>query len=76
MKAILVIDMPKSCEDCPCTDYMDCYVTQKKLEINWKARKAFWCPLKPMPSKKQIEERWFSEDYSMGWNACIGELEK
>ena len=71
MKAILVVDMPKSCEDCPCTDYMFCYATQKELEIDWEVNKPSWCPLKPMPMRSV-----WKGDFSDGWNACIEEIEK
>jgi len=32
--------------------------------------------IKPMPHSKQMENRWFSDDYSKGWNDCLEELEK
>ena len=83
MKAILVIDMPKSCEDCPCTDYMFCYATQKELEIDWEVNKPSWCPLKPMPLEQDIYEEGIDEEntraiqqWNKGWNACLKEIEK
>lgn len=36
MKAILVIDMPKRCEDCPCWRYMKCFTAlDGKTYHNW-----------------------------------------
>ena len=83
MKAVLVIDMPGSCEECR-LKYLDtgddayfgmnvyrCVLDE--AEINWNER---WddCPLRPLPPKKQIEHRWFSEDYSIGWNDCLSQI--
>ena len=76
MKAILVIDVPKSCEDCPCTDYQKCYATDTELDIQWSFKRPAWCPLKPMPEKK--EEGYPNDDYTIGkadgWNACLYEI--
>jgi len=30
--------------------------------------------IKPLPHFKQMENRWFSDDYSKGWNACLDEI--
>lgn len=80
-KAILVMDMPKSCDECSfetevrmggyaksycgvpgCGKYTDDYI----------ACRAEFCPLKPMPEKRDM--RFLddaSEYYRQGWNACI-----
>jgi len=83
-KSILVIDTPNNCSECPCTDYMFCYTTQKELEIDWEANKPSWCPLEPMPDKKHMtvgkgkdcvssvgEKDGY---YMLGWNACIDSI--
>ena len=74
-KAILVVDLP---DDWHCTEW--CI----EGELRGKNEDGYWmfcneiveAPLKPMPRKKAIENRWFSEDYSHGWNECIEEIEK
>ena len=76
-KAMIVLDMPKSCDECPyefendsgrycdvagCGKYTDDYI----------ACRAEFCPLKPIPEKKDM--RFLddaSEYYRQGWNACI-----
>ena len=76
MKAILILDMPdipKNCMSCPLIEYHHEYSIVCR-HIQTGDTRPSWCQLKPMPSKKQIENRWYSEDYSIGWNACIDEI--
>lgn len=86
MKMILITDKPKDCTFCPCHTYMANYTDLngekqtsmcKELGKVFKAGKSrpSWCPLKPMPHSKQMENRWFSDDYSKGWNDCLAEIE-
>lgn len=59
MKAILVIDEPNECIDCPCYRqtkedgelFEDCKAMM--MPLNWRevTEKPIWCPLKPMPTK-------------------------
>ena len=52
MKAILVIDeMPNSCDKCEVR--CDGYTAKEYFEKNIK--RPDWCPLKPMPQKKEVE---------------------
>ena len=70
MKAILVIDMPKCCAECPLMlwdaeseYYGACCPTLKEdncvadsyKENENKGTKPNWCPLKPMPQKNEIK---------------------
>lgn len=79
-KAILVIDMPKSCEDCPCWNADDrkdwCGATNVTLTgCDIEKERPSWCPLKPMPNKKTIFHEYEFEDLmNLGWNACIDEI--
>lgn len=34
-----------------------------------------WCPLKPVPEKKKIDE-YFYPNFDYAWNACIDEILK
>ena len=110
MKAILVInEMPTECIECPFHRiYVDGWLNETHCTITAKRNKdgvntrAEWCPLKPMPQKKEVEvneiediihteysiEDIYTNKYiatillatdkliSLGWNACIEELEK
>ena len=56
MKAILVIEMPKSCFACPLwdeSDYADgCMVFRRQThDIDHGEQREEWCPLKPIPSE-------------------------
>ena len=53
MKAILVIDMPEKCEDCPLTEWAGSYCRLIGMFVN--DERPSWCPLKPMPQKKEVE---------------------
>lgn len=86
MKAILVIDMPESCEECPfCDDFYYCIPEKAKgyVAFTEKSGRQEWCPLKPIPQKKTEEgERKkypFNDDlfwdlYIQGWNECLDEI--
>lgn len=72
MKAVLVIDdMPKNCHECPLMYWSicgeACKVTRSSVPSE---KKPLWCPLKPMPRKKNKD---FHPNivYANGWNDCI-----
>lgn len=53
-KAVLVMDMPGSCYQCPFgNDNFECDVIGRPLDVNQKIEKLDWCPLRPMPEKKE-----------------------
>ena len=60
MKAVLVIDMPHICDECPFSWETDKeWLLSCQLEHDLgtsKGRKPAWCPLKPMPvSNEELE---------------------
>ena len=77
MKAILVMDMPSSCSECPCCYVPRCEVNEKTLKTSEIYQcKPNWCPLKPMPEKKKVQDVLYlhSEYFDLGYNACIDEI--
>ena len=79
-KSILVIDTPKDCDGCPCLNrkLWECQADKKRRSSD---EKPLWCPLKPMPKKKETDstgtiEEYMYKGYDRGWNACLEELEK
>ena len=89
---MLIMDMPSSCEKCKLHSFVgkDCDVvcqvkgTTQSYEDAYNG-KPDWCPLKPMPEKKDICGTYNSEYYAnggmmpsakMGYNTCIDELLK
>ena len=92
MKAILVIDMPKNCEECPlrlwdsesqyynaCTPTLKekHSVTDEYEECEDILTRPSWCPLKPMLTKMRTDGDDIEEDsYWDGWNDCIEAFEK
>ena len=77
-KAILVIDKPEGCRNCPLFDfeYMRCNYNGDKNNLD-----IFGCPLKEIPYKmEQVyggedgSEELYEEMYMAGWNACIDEI--
>jgi predicted Fe-S protein YdhL (DUF1289 family) len=81
-KAILVIDMPKNCNECKIRfdDEYSNWCPYDNPEPNgvWKyvkkGAKPDWCPLKPAPEEQEI---WYgddSSDWSKGYNSCLHEI--
>ena len=75
MKAILVIDLPKNCAECKLM-FLQGIGEGICNAVDWEERPS-WCPLKPMPEKKE-RESWGDNEYAiynnlhkMGWNDCI-----
>ena len=72
-KAILVIDMPESCNECNLCYYSDgrvqlCYWKDKVID----KVKPEWCPLKPAPEEQLV---WHNDDeWIRGYNNCVREI--
>ena len=90
MKAILVIDKPESCTSCLLGIYNKkwfCLDTNKDIDICDRYNIPEWCPLKPMPQKKEAYAESYTDRadefsckkhplYAQGWNECLEEIEK
>lgn len=86
MKAVLVIDMPNRCSECPLCSKDENYwgdIVSAECQMQYKGyvalnEKPYWCPLKILPEPKDIG--YPNEDYDVGfgdgWNACLKELKK
>lgn len=82
-KAILVVDMPNCCNECPiCASYAEsawspreywCTVSDNTDVDPYDKPK--WCPLKPAPKKDEVYylHEW-SAGYKTGWNDCVNYL--
>ena len=78
MKAILVIEMPTECVECPFHRiYADVWLNETHCTLTAKRNKdgvntrAEWCPLKPLPEKYKGNLK----DYEVGWNDSLEEIE-
>lgn len=79
-KAVLVMDMPECCADCPCSFFerdnpilnLICGVTQ---EDAYNVGKPIWCPLRELPEKipesKSEYEKVTTSVKRIGWNECL-----
>lgn len=82
MKAILVFDMPKSCEECRLINrhYDNEYGWQTYCGADYhrirEKNKKYFCPLKPLPQLKGIDDYHDIYDlaFSSGWNNCISKI--
>lgn len=87
-KAILVIDMPNECTECP-VHFLDligkddfrlwCGKKCKNIELHDNGciktgYKPDWCPLKTLPKKEDVNLFNDRAGYALGWNACIDEI--
>jgi len=78
MKFVLVInladDMAEAYEDFT-VDY-DLRGTPKEDQtVNESIKYIEGAKPKPLPHSKQMENRWFSDDYSKGWNDYLEEIQ-
>lgn len=85
-KAVLVMDMPECCADCPCSFFerdnpvlnLICGVAQ---EDAYNVGKPDWCPLRELPEKMEVCGKYPQPgkpipSYRFGWNACLDEILK
>lgn len=79
MKAVIVIDMPSSCSECPLNSH-----TEYDFDVCWVTQGKGGCPLRPLPQKMDIEQVgsiWGEEQRlcAIGYNKCrdkiVGETE-
>ena len=67
-KAILVLDMPDSCSDCPLHNYHFCNVTGEPIDEDIIPDH---CLLKEAPEKELLWYENDNDDYWLGWNHCV-----
>lgn len=76
MKAVVVIDKPTKCEECPLyvKDIMSAWCVLNIADI-------VDCPLKELPKKQELKKGWLMKDgeeileaYINGYNACIEDI--
>lgn len=96
-KSVLVIDTPENCSDCQFCYELDegveacCSISDddkdasrvKKIdcEYGYCQGKPDWCPLKPLPEKKEYVDPTSSAKakkniIAVGWNTCINTIVK
>ena len=80
VKAILVMDMPSKCKDCPLHEMASnfdkylCSLTQN-LSDKFANIKPNWCPLRELPQKKTLlGSKTTTELYKIGYNNCIDDI--
>ena len=75
-KAMLIVDMPSCCLECPCMNELDECVAMKNEDVGNVGRKPTWCPLREVPQKKKItiKESEYTNTKRIGYNACIDEI--
>lgn len=79
MKAILVLEMPSSCDECPLfgSHYSDMTCRGNGRGINYpypKEVRQDWCPLRPIPEKRQTTDDFWQGCVNIVRNACIDEI--
>lgn len=81
-KALFVMDMPESCDKCKirAINLAWCNVARKSTS-HYPSGKPMderhrpdWCPLKPVPEKKDFWSEKYGGRFSEGWNTCIDEI--
>lgn len=77
---VLIIDNPDGCIDCVAgrwntqKDYAICKAEGKINSEKYK--KPSWCPLRPLPERKEEAKEPLATRYYMaeGWNDCLDEI--
>lgn len=75
MKAILVIDMPKSCAECKLI-HLQGIGESICNAVDWEERPS-WCPLRPLPDREnpaRLKDGTYFKAYDTGWNDCLAEI--
>lgn len=78
-KAVLVMDMPENCEDCPAMRIVNgYYICQAKRNLNRSEKRPDWCPLRELPEKQKADTDLLTMENGIvaGWNACLDEILK
>lgn len=80
MKALLVIDMPNSCEKCPLNSH-----TEYDFDVCWVTQGKGGCPLRPLPEECDDATEIYNAhgeidcyqltEYARGYNACLEEIQ-
>lgn len=82
-KAVLVMDMPESCGECPfCRGLNECkvkkYLVRDRLFTIFtvdaqimEGGKPSWCPLRALPEKANHPAYCDNGRFDKGWNACL-----
>lgn len=84
-KSVLVMKTPEQCLDCNlCVLDMDgsisCYYNKREIcsNVGENNSRPNWCPLRPLPDRKEITETYKWEDrlpsFKCGWNWCLDEI--
>lgn len=80
-KAVLVMDMPESCWECPCMkelyEYSICEVKTNVCD-EYEHNRPDWCPLRELPERKKADTDLLTMESGIveGWNACLDEILK
>lgn len=84
-KAVLLMNVPEKCLDCNlCVLDMDgsisCYYNKREIcsNVGENNSRPEWCPLRPLPDRKEITETYKWEDrlpsFKCGWNWCLDKI--
>jgi hypothetical protein len=80
-KSVLVIDTPENCRSCYLRGFtLNLQYCRGKLkDIKDTSVKPDWCPLKPLPEKKEYivpidNVESYKDIIAVGWNACVNEI--
>lgn len=73
-KAVLVIDIPKSCDECPLMfrhEEERCCIPEGRNSFTIKPN---WCPLKPAPKMQKLWSDDETDAWIRGYNNCVREI--
>ena len=78
-KAVLIMDMPEDCLECPCMrmvyEYRICQVKRKACGED-EHNRPDWCPLRELPEEANHPDYCDNGRFDKGWNDCLSEILK
>lgn len=76
-KAVLIIDLPENCRDCPFFGY-ECRLTRNRCNWYNEDGRHETCPLQELPGPMEVCGRYPQPgtvpSYRIGWNACLDKI--
>lgn len=84
-KAVLIMDMPKGCDNCRLSliahdsDLYEegecfCVAGLESVDCVSEGSRPDWCPLRELPEKNFTVRSDAGNDYRSGWDACLDQI--
>lgn len=73
MKGVLLVDLPSNCKKCEWGRNRT-FCKRRGKDYPCMEIIPWWCPIKPLPEKKDVVVAGTVDLISLGWNDCIDDI--